>query len=164
MISCIWVHSCLLAYTLSTRMCLYMLIPVMCSNSYPCMCLCPNDIQQNVRVCVEYVLGCLLWFYLTVHRIIYTRALKPQHIKILKGLDTILVWSQGPKIVMLAFTATKATVWRWHQCLPHPQAWSFMSIFMSVHLATLGPRLRNYIGAIHRMPKEWINSNRASYT
>ena len=60
-------------------------------------------IQQNVRVCVEYVLGCLLWFYfLTVHKVIYTRSLKAQHIKILKALDTILVWSQGPKRVMLA--------------------------------------------------------------
>lgn len=28
-----------------------------------------------------------------------------------------------------------------------------MSIFMSVHLATVGPRLRSYIGAIHGMPK-----------
>ena len=36
--------------------------------------------------------------------------------------------------------------------------------FMSAHLATVGPRLRSYIGVIHGMPKEWIRFSRAAYT
>jgi len=32
------------------------------------------------------LLAVILFYFLTVHRIIYTRALKPQHIKILKAM------------------------------------------------------------------------------